>query len=129
MRLHNVFHVDLLSQAPSSTPLRLQPPEVNEDGREYEVESIQDVKIDRFRGSKAYHLQFLVKYINDGLDYPEWSLLDPLDDEDGRVVPLDNFLKTDRWAEFKRSPKYLTWAKKHKALAKHLETRIKIIPS
>ena len=122
MRLHNVFHVDLLSQAPSSTPLRLQPPEVNEDDREYEVESIQDVKIDRFRGSKAYHLQFLVKYINDGLDYPEWSLLDPLDDEDGRVVPLDNFLKTDRWAEFKRSPQYLTWAKKHKALAKHLET-------
>ena len=95
---------------------------MDEDDREYEVESIQDVKVDRFRGSKAYHLQFLVKYINDGLDYPEWSLLDPLDDENGRVVPLDNFLKTDRWAEFKRSPQYKTWAKKHKALAKHLET-------
>ena len=106
-RLHPVFHVDVLSKATSQVPLRVQPVDAVDDGLEYEIEKITDVKLDTWPRRRGLQVQFLTHYV--GFDNPEWSILELLDD----TAALDNFLKTDRWASFAETDSYKQFCKKY----------------
>ena len=78
MKIHNVFHVKLLEPyKPNTIPGRYQPPPppVDVDGEEeWEVETIQQTKLDRrFANPRRY----LVKYL--GYNEQEWKGIDELE--------------------------------------------------
>ena len=99
-RLHPVFHVDVLSPASTSTPLRPHIVDAVDDEVEYEVARITDVKLDSWPRRRGRYVLFLTHYV--GYDRPEWSLYSLLDD----TAALDDFLKSDRWAMFAASEEY-----------------------
>ena len=113
-RLHPVFHVDVLSKAMSNKPLRPQPVDAVDDGLEYDVEKITDVKLDVWPRRRGPQVQFLTHYV--GYEDPEWSLLELLDD----TVALDNFLKTDHWASFTATDEYKNFCSKYPQRAVHV---------
>ena len=106
-RLHPVFHVDVLSKAATSTPLRSKAVDAVDDGLEYGVEKITDVKLDKWPRRRGLQVQFLTHYV--GYDVPEWSLLELLDD----TVALDNFLTTDRWVSFAQTDQYRAFCEQY----------------
>ena len=110
-RLHNVFHVDVLSKAISEEPLRPGLIDVSDD-REIVIEDITEVKLDRWPGLRGLRVQFLVKYADEP-DY-KWALYES-DDPDGieGAAKLDQFLKTQAWNDFVVSKRYAEFAAKY----------------
>jgi len=107
VKLHPVFHVNLLSRAASTTPLRERQQEVTDE--EFVVERLSDVKVDTAENKRGLHVQFLTHY--QGYSEPEWNLYTNLND----TLALDEFLKTDTWATFAHSQEYANFCKKYKA--------------
>ena len=118
-RIHNVFHIDLLSKASVDTPLRAQPHAVEQDGHRYDVEYIADCNIAQFRNKRGKQLQFLVKYV--GFPRLEWNVWDGLSDDEGMVPQFIDFLRSDKWQMFVKSNAYVTWISKNPAVQKYLK--------
>ena len=76
IKLHPIFHVNLLSKAVTTEPLREADPEVTDEL--FWVERITDVRLAAWPGKRGPHLQFMTFY--PGYDAPEWSLLYDVDD-------------------------------------------------
>ena len=108
-RLHNVFHVDVLRRANTPQPLQRDPVNVgpdgeDQDGDEFLVEKISDVRLAPFARKRGLWLQFLVHYA--GYEQPEWSLLQDVDD----LAVLDELFTTSTRRTFSDSPAYRDWA-------------------
>jgi len=95
--LHPVFHCDLRSKASNSTPLRLQPVEIESDHNEYAIDFISDAKVNSWPCRRGLYLQFLTHFV--GYDVPEWMLLEPVDD----CKQLSALLSSNVWAQFPRT--------------------------
>ena len=121
-RIHNVFHIDLLSKASVDTPLRGQPHAVEQDGHRCEVEYIADCNIAQFRNKrgKQLQLQFLVKYV--GFPRLEWNAWDGLSDDEGMVPQFIDFLRSDKLQMFVKSNAYVTWISKKSLCSKVLNS-------